>query len=180
MSFFKKAQLITFLIALFFISSCTVIETEYVFSDSKYEVTEKEFLLDFEKLEKQLPVRVSYPAGEGRFPIIIFSHGNGSEGSMYKGFTDKWASHGYVVIQPTHMDSSSLGFQMNRNSMREMYQQMLFVTDSRLVRTHVACRAAMLRQRGLRCGTVRAHCVNAKSPAMLDSVGHAMASALGR
>ena len=131
MSLFKKAHLGTFLIPLFFISSCTVIETEYVFSDSKYEVKEKKFLLDFQKLEKQLPVRVSYPVGEGQFPIIVFSHGNGSEGSMYKGFTDKWASHGYVVIQPTHMDSSSLGFQMNRNSMREMYQQMLFVTDSR-------------------------------------------------
>ena len=84
MSFFKKAQLITFLIPLFFSSSCTVIETEYVFSDSKYEVNEKEFLLDFEKLEKQLPVRISYPVGEGQFPIIVFSHGNGSEGSMYK------------------------------------------------------------------------------------------------
>ena len=82
------------------------------FSDSKYDINEKEFLLDFEKLEKQLPVRISYPVGEGQFPIIVFSHGNGSEGSMYKGFTDKWASHGYVVIQPTHMDSSSLGFQM--------------------------------------------------------------------
>ena len=131
MSFFKKAHIITFLISLFFISSCALIETDYLFSDSKYEVKEKELLLNFEKLEKQLPVRVSYPVGEGRFPIIVFSHGNGSEGSMYKGFTDNWASDGYVVIQPTHMDSNSLGFKMNRNSMREMYQQMLFVTDSR-------------------------------------------------
>jgi len=50
---------------------------------------------------------------------------------MYKGFTDYWASHGYVVIQPTHMDSTSLGFKTKRDNMREMYQQILQVTDTR-------------------------------------------------
>ena len=87
--------------------------------------------LQFKKLDKQLPVRISYPVGRTRFPVIVFSHGNGSKGDMYKGFTDYWASHGYVVIQPTHMDSLSLGFKTKRDNMREMYQQMLQVTDTR-------------------------------------------------
>jgi predicted dienelactone hydrolase len=62
--------------------------------------------------------------------VIVFSHGNGSKGDMYKGFTDYWASHGYVVIQPTHMDSTSLGFETKTN-LREFYTQMLIVTDTR-------------------------------------------------
>ena len=130
MSLFKKAHLGTFLIP-WILSAHALSLRRSMFFPIPNMRSRRRNLLDFEKLEKQLPVRVSYPVGEGQFPIIVFSHGNGSEGSMYKGFTDKWASHGYVVIQPTHMDSSSLGFQMNRNSMREMYQQMLFVTDFR-------------------------------------------------
>ena len=50
---------------------------------------------------------------------------------MYEGFTDYWASHGYVVIQPTHIDSTSLGFVTKRGNMREMAKQMLYVTDTR-------------------------------------------------
>ncbi len=119
------------LLCLSIIQSCSVLDNEFSFSEPRYDIKTAEFSLEFKKLNKQLPVRVSYPVGQTRFPVIVFSHGNGSKGDMYKGFTDYWASHGYVVIQPTHVDSTSLGFVTKRDNMREMYQQMLFVTDSR-------------------------------------------------
>ena len=115
-----------------FLTSCERTGGQYSFQSGNFEIKViNQLFLDFQKLEKQLPIRITYPDAEGIFPVVVFSHGNGSKGDMYKGFTDFWASHGYVVIQPTHMDSRSLGFETKRDNLREMYSQMLYVTDSR-------------------------------------------------
>jgi len=127
----KIPFIICIFLALFVIQSCAVIPKNFTVKEPQYDIKTEEFSLKFEELNKQLPVRISYPVGKTRFPVIVFSHGNGSKGDMYKGFTDYWASHGYVVIQPTHMDSTSLGFKTKRDNMREMYQQILQVTDTR-------------------------------------------------
>ncbi len=127
----KIPFIIFIFLALFVIQSCAVIPKNFTVKEPQYNIKTEEFSLKFEELNKQLPVRISYPVGKTRFPVIVFSHGNGSKGDMYKGFTDYWASHGYVVIQPTHMDSTSLGFKTKRDNMREMYQQILQVTDTR-------------------------------------------------
>ena len=127
----KNPLIIFIFLALFVIQSCSVIPKNFTVKEPQYDIRTEEFSLEFQELNKQLPVRISYPVGKTRFPVIVFSHGNGSKGDMYKGFTDYWASHGYVVIQPTHMDSTSLGFKTKRDNMREMYQQMLQVTDTR-------------------------------------------------
>jgi len=127
----KIPFIIFIFLALFVIQSCAVIPKNFTVKEPQYDIKTEEFSLKFEELNKQLPVRISYPVGKTRFPVIVFSHGNGSKGDMYKGFTDYWASHGYVVIQPTHMDSTSLGFKTKRDNMREMYQQILQVTDTR-------------------------------------------------
>ena len=135
MDVFKKPALIKLLlglITLFFLQSCSFVKTDFNFINPIFEVkTIDNLFLDFRKLNKQLPIRVSYPETTGNLPVIIFSHGNGSKGDMYEGFTDYWASHGYVVIQPTHIDSTSLGFVTKRDNMREMAKQMLYVTDTR-------------------------------------------------
>ena len=57
--------------------------------------------------EKVLKVRIVYPDGRGPFPVVFFSHGGGRAEylSGYNAFTDHWASHGYVVLQPTHLDA---------------------------------------------------------------------------
>ena len=127
----KIPFIIFIFLALFVIQSCAVIPKNFTVKEPQYDIRTEEFSLEFQELNKQLPVRISYPVGKTRFPVIVFSHGNGSKGDMYKGFTDYWASHGYVVIQPTHMDSTSLGFKTKRDNMREMYQQILQVTDTR-------------------------------------------------
>src|SRR5450432_2245359 len=61
-----------------------------------------------------LEVRVTAPATGRDLPIILLSHGGGTSNflSSFRGFgplVDFWAAHGFVVIQPTHLTSKSLG-----------------------------------------------------------------------
>ena len=92
-----------------------------------HEVLIKSMQLPFPALDKDLPLRIAFPEDGGPFPVIVFSHGNGSSKDHYSAYADHWASHGYVVIQPTHMDSTSLG-----GSMRNMnYAKMMAISDSR-------------------------------------------------
>ena len=61
-----------------------------------------------------LQMRVSAPVTGGELPIILLSHGHGNSNhlSSLNGcapLADFWAAHGFVVIQPTHLDSTTLG-----------------------------------------------------------------------
>jgi predicted dienelactone hydrolase len=61
------------------------------------------------KRKKEVPVSVTAPSsGGGPFPVIVFSHGAGADGRKGFGITSYWASHGYVVLCPTHADSVAL------------------------------------------------------------------------
>ncbi|MEP7764402.1 chlorophyllase [Sanguibacter sp. 25GB23B1] len=57
-----------------------------------------------------LEVRVSAPAAGTNLPVVVFSHGNGWNLDGYAPLTAFWASRGFVVIQPTHLDSRRNGF----------------------------------------------------------------------
>ncbi|WP_158861725.1 alpha/beta hydrolase family protein [Leifsonia sp. AG29] len=59
-----------------------------------------------------LQVRISAPVEGTRLPVILFSHGNGWHHDGYAPLTAFWASRGFVVIQPTHLDSrrNAIGF----------------------------------------------------------------------
>ena len=61
---------------------------------------------------REMLLRIAYPTEGGPFPLVVLSHGGGCIGGSYGIIGDHWASHGYVVIQPTHPDSASLGFDM--------------------------------------------------------------------
>jgi predicted dienelactone hydrolase len=54
---------------------------------------------------KNIPIKVYYPAGVGRFPVIIFSHGALASKDNYSGLGQYWASYGYVSVHPSHADS---------------------------------------------------------------------------
>ncbi|CAO5162441.1 Chlorophyllase [Frankia sp. AiPs1] len=56
-----------------------------------------------------LHVRISAPAHGTGLPVIVFAHGFGSSLDGYGPLTDYWAAHGFVVVQPTHLDSRTLG-----------------------------------------------------------------------
>jgi predicted dienelactone hydrolase len=58
---------------------------------------------------EDLHVRVSAPATGHDLPVVVFSHGFGSSMDGYAPLADHWAAHGFVVVQPTHLDSRTLG-----------------------------------------------------------------------
>lgn len=64
------------------------------------------------KRDKDLQVRATWPDAEGPFPVIVFSHGAYGSKDAYLPLTEYWAAHGYVVLQPTHSDSNSLGMKL--------------------------------------------------------------------
>jgi pimeloyl-ACP methyl ester carboxylesterase len=58
---------------------------------------------------EDLQVRASVPATGHDLPVIVFSHGFGCSMSDYQPLVDYWTSHGFAVLQPTHLDSRTLG-----------------------------------------------------------------------
>jgi dienelactone hydrolase len=58
---------------------------------------------------EDLQVRISAPATGRDLPVLVFSHGFGWSMNGYAPLADHWAANGFVVIQPTHLDSRSLG-----------------------------------------------------------------------
>ncbi|WLQ41684.1 chlorophyllase [Streptomyces laculatispora] len=60
-----------------------------------------------------LEMRVSAPATGDGLPVILFSHGQGHSNNLssmngYAPLVNFWAAHGFVVIQPTHLSSTTL------------------------------------------------------------------------
>lgn len=51
---------------------------------------------------KRAPAVQGAKAADGRFPLIVFSHGVTGRGIFYRGELEAWASAGYVVIAPDY------------------------------------------------------------------------------
>ncbi|ALG06461.1 alpha/beta hydrolase family protein [Kibdelosporangium phytohabitans] len=56
-----------------------------------------------------LQVRVSAPASGAGLPVLVLAHGFGKSMSSYDPLVDFWAGNGFVVVQPTFLDSRTLG-----------------------------------------------------------------------
>jgi predicted dienelactone hydrolase len=66
-----------------------------------------------------LEIKVSMPATGSDLPIILLSHGHGETNFLsslrgYGPLADFWAAHGFIVIQPTHLDSKALGLRQTK------------------------------------------------------------------
>lgn len=64
--------------------------------------------------EIDLQIRVSAPVTGGDLPVILLSHGHGPSLYIpsldgYGPLTNFWAAHGFVVIQPSHLNSKVHG-----------------------------------------------------------------------
>lgn len=57
--------------------------------------------------DRDVPVRIYVPAGEGKHPLVVFSHGLGASRERYGYFGHALAEAGYVVIAPTHRGSDT-------------------------------------------------------------------------
>jgi predicted dienelactone hydrolase len=60
-----------------------------------------------------LHLRVSAPVTGDDLPVVLLSHGHGPSNNLsslngYAPLADYWASHGFVVVQPTHLSSRAL------------------------------------------------------------------------
>ena len=83
-------------------------QNAYKLADGPHAVETVDQTIHDPRRNKDLPVRILIPNSAGPFPVIVFSHGAGGSGKNYFALTAFWASHGYVVIQPTHNDSIAL------------------------------------------------------------------------
>ncbi|CAG7555195.1 unnamed protein product [Fusarium equiseti] len=82
--------------------------------------------LEAEGRRVPLDIKITAPATGSNLPIILLSHGHGPSSylSSYKGYgpiVDWWAGHGFVVIQPTHLSSRQLGYQLDAENVRELF-----------------------------------------------------------
>ncbi|KAI8961500.1 alpha/beta-hydrolase [Daldinia sp. FL1419] len=70
-------------------------------------------VLPFADRPVDLDVKVTAPSTGDALPIILLSHGQGRSNNLsslegYTPLAEFWAAHGFVVIQPTHLSSSSI------------------------------------------------------------------------
>ena len=79
-------------------------------------------------------VRVYYPNGDGPFPVIAFSHSVNGSKDLFGAISTHWASHGYVVVHPTHDDTGVRmgpdGMQPPAEKVRERLRDVTAVLDA--------------------------------------------------
>jgi predicted dienelactone hydrolase len=73
-----------------------------------------------------LQVRVSVPVTGSELPVILLSHGHGNSSNLsslngYAPLASSWAAHGFAVIQPTHLDSATLGLRESGDPEAPLY-----------------------------------------------------------
>ncbi|MET7544066.1 chlorophyllase [Streptomyces sp. NPDC005507] len=82
-----------------------------------------------------LRVRVTAPVSGRDLPIVLLAHGFGSSLEGYRPLADHWAAHGFLVVQPTHLDSRTLG--LAADDPRRPRTWRFRVEDMRLVLDHL-------------------------------------------
>ena len=55
--------------------------------------------------KRSVNLDISFPIGDGQFPLIVFSHGHALDNKSYRNLTDYWVERGYIMIAPLHLDS---------------------------------------------------------------------------
>ncbi|MGE0495492.1 MAG: alpha/beta hydrolase family protein [Vulcanimicrobiota bacterium] len=70
----------------------------------RLELTE---LRDPERDDRLVQTRITYPDGQGPFPLVIVSHGNGGNWGSHQQIVDAIAAEGYVVLAPNHPASDT-------------------------------------------------------------------------
>lgn len=69
-----------------------------------------------------LQLRISAPLEGSALPVILFSHGNGQSLHAYGPLANHWAAQGFVVIQPTHLDSRMLALEQDDPRRPQLWQ----------------------------------------------------------
>jgi predicted dienelactone hydrolase len=77
-------------------------------SDTTSIISVRPVTLDAPGRGQDLQVRVTAPMTGRGLPVVVFSHGMTLTMDDYAPLANYWAAHGFVVIQPTHLDSLGL------------------------------------------------------------------------
>lgn len=88
-----------------------------------------------------LTIKVSAPVAGESLPVILLSHGHGVSNFLtslhgYGPLVDFWAAHGFVVLQPTHLDFPGLGLRDTDTEGAPLFWRSR-VEDMRVVLDHV-------------------------------------------
>lgn len=81
------------------------------------------------KRDTDVQMAIDYPTRGGPHPLIIFSHGLGGSSRSYVGLATHWASYGYVVIRPGHIDTAR-AVDLGQKDFRTRAEDIRFVLDS--------------------------------------------------
>jgi len=84
----------------------------YKLDPGPWKASSENLVLHDDRRKKDLEITVRFPLAEAgsaaTFPLVVFSHGAGGSRAAFTALTTHWASHGYVVVLPTHADSIEL------------------------------------------------------------------------
>lgn len=72
--------------------------------------------------ERDIAVRVAYPAEPGTYPVVVFSHGAFCYPQQYAAVTDYWVTHGYIVLSPNHLDSPNNRARMSADQVARLLE----------------------------------------------------------
>lgn len=99
-----------------------------------YTVAHQDIIIVDAPRDREIALRVNYPAEEGQYPLILFSHSWRTSNEWYRPLVDFWVSHGYIVFQPNHLDSTAAEELMPDNEAvsrwQERPQDLSFILDS--------------------------------------------------
>ena len=80
--------------------------------------------------KREIAVAVTYPGGEGPFPVIVFSHGDGGSAKDLRPLLRFWATRGYAVLAPSHADPPPGKGASDPKAWENRARDLAFVIDS--------------------------------------------------
>jgi dienelactone hydrolase len=87
----------------------TTPEATAVVAPANQTISVKPVVLPVPERGDDLQVRVTAPAAGTGLPVIVFAHGFSAAMDSYDPLVDHWTANGFVVVQPTFLDSATLG-----------------------------------------------------------------------
>ena len=87
--------------------------------------------------ERTLVAHVRIPRAEGRFPLIVFSHGHSGHPDLFTRLLDAWASAGYVVVAPVFpLSNRDVPGEPSVFDLEEQARDVTFLVDEVLAASH--------------------------------------------
>jgi len=93
---------------------------DYINSQDLYEIKTLKTVWHDDARDRDVPVKIYFPAPAGKYPVIIFSHGLGGTCDGYEYIGTHWAKNGYVSVHIQHKGSDDAVWRGKANPMQEM------------------------------------------------------------